>query len=129
MGVQSLFLLAPFHLTVLTCARLSLTCLYRRIFAVPRFRTAAFAADAVTISWYISGLGVNIFSCTPVDFFWKPLGHGTCIPYSTYILAHETMGILLDVAILVLPVRMIMGLQMAIRTRFLLSGIFLLGGL
>ena len=125
------FITAPFYFTCLTFVRLSITSLYRRLFAVPKFRQTAFVTDGFTAVYWIICVFVNIFACTPINFLWNPEEKGSCVSgnFNKFTIASETFGIILDSCILALPVRMVMTLQMAMRNKIALCGIFLLGSL
>ena len=127
---KALFLEGPFYVIAVTSVRFSLTCLYRRIFVTPAFRRISIGTDCVSAAWFVMAFLVAIFSCTPVDYLWNPREKGSCLPhYNQYYLTREVLGTILDAVILLLPIRTIMNLQMPRRSRFQITGIFLLGGL
>lgn len=80
--------------------------------------------------WAIAAFTSNILQCTPISFFWDKQQPGHCIP-NALILIGMTNGVLSfvgDLVILALPVPMIWSLQINIRRKIALNGIFLIGG-
>lgn len=61
--------------------------------------------------------------------FWDPTVPGHCYNFNSFFLAMELMNLFLDVAILALPIKMILGLQLPTRKKVVIGCIFLLGGL
>jgi hypothetical protein len=72
--------------------------------------------------------------CQPISAFWKShhpkiSGSGDCShPWGVSFLMVHGVGILIDVAILLLPIRTVFTLQMAKKTKYAVTGIFALGG-
>ena len=52
-----------------------------------------------------------------------------CTNYNVTFLVTETLGTILDVIILLLPVKLVSALQMPLKNRIQVSAIFMLGGL
>ena len=67
--------------------------------------------------------------CIPAKSFWDHRVPGHCFNYDDFFLAMEIVDVILDIAILCLPFRMIAALHLSLRKKFMLSGIFLLGSL
>ena len=68
-------------------------------------------------------------TCLPPEKFWNRETPGVCINYDIFALASGICEIVIDTAILCLPVRMISSIQLSRRNKIVLSSIFLLGGL
>ena len=64
-----------------------------------------------------------------MSHFWYPRSEGSCANYNITFLVTETLGTILDVIILLLPVKLVSALQMLLKSRIQVSAIFLLGGL
>ncbi|KAI1126893.1 hypothetical protein F5Y10DRAFT_243723 [Nemania abortiva] len=92
-------------------AKVSLLCLYRRIFTTRTFRKWSIAVFTFCIIWYISSLLTTLFQCWPVHQAWNPLAvtgvDRKCIDLIRFILGYEIGNIVADVLVLCLPMRMI----------------------
>lgn len=81
----------------------------------------------VCIAWLIPVVVVGLCICFPLDKLWNPLKPGRCLDFNLYYLIIGIIETLLDLAILVLPVRAVFKVQLPLKKRFMLAGIFLLG--
>lgn len=80
--------------------------------------------------WGITFFFVNLFMCNPPRKFWEPQIPGFCFKYGKPgLLVGLSAEIALDCTILLLPVKMISGLQMNKTKKVSLGLIFLVGGL
>ena len=75
----------------------------------------------------------TVFSvqCVPLREAWNPLRtmENKCILLGIFVLLEELTNVLLDVAILVLPISVIWHLRLPVRQRWTLCLMFLVGGL
>jgi hypothetical protein len=127
---QAQFIGSIFYLGTITSVRFSLTCFFRHIFPVKSLRIVSIIIDTFNAIYFISCFFTNVFSCTPIDYLWNPVPGGGCLAkFNLFVAITESFGIFLDFVILTLPVRSLMPLQMAPKTKAMISGIFLLGGL
>jgi hypothetical protein len=111
-----------------TFIRLSILFFYCNIFgAESKFRYASMSIAATSIVWNIVCVLAQIFMCTPVDHLWKPLSPGVCHNYMLFFLIVEIFETMMDASILALPIPSILALQLPLRTRLSVIGIFLLG--
>lgn len=105
--------------------------LYLRVFAWrgPMRMTAhalLFAIAASTIGLMIT----SCVQCRPLAYWWdSSIPGGTCINVQLFYHLQALPGIILDLAIMALPVRTVWALKMPLRTRSALMGIFLIGSL
>lgn len=112
---------------VLYAVKMSILILYRRIFSTRRYRITSAVLMAVSSVWFIATMAGNLVICTPIDHFWHRTTPGRCLNFDLYFLVVGVVEIVLDLAILVIPVWGTLSLQMALRTRILVLGIFLVG--
>lgn len=83
--------------------------------------------------WFTIGLGVStfladLFQCIPVRFFWTPtLPGGKCFNQSAFYFSTAGFAVLADIWILILPMPVFWGLQISVKRRLLLMGLFALG--
>ncbi|KAF4974248.1 hypothetical protein FZEAL_8828 [Fusarium zealandicum] len=76
-----------------------------------------------------------LLQCTPISFFWESgalnpedIPDGYCIDQSKLYIATAALTILTDVLVLVLPFWIFLGLNMPLRVRAAVIGVFALGG-
>ncbi|MCJ1382559.1 hypothetical protein MMC17_005672 [Xylographa soralifera] len=123
-----LYVYGIFYYPAIAMTNISILCLYRRIFTTPYFRKLSLGLIFTNVIWVIPATIVEIFICTPVRSFWDFSVQGSCIFFSTFWIVICTVELVLDVAILILPIGEISHLQLSLRKKLLLSLIFLLGG-
>jgi formate-dependent nitrite reductase membrane component NrfD len=119
----------PLYVVTVTACKISILCLYRRIFSTPAFLRLTLLFGILIVAWGVAALPVGIFICVPPRRFWKPAVPGHCNNFGTAFIILETVEIVLDFAQLVLPVHMIFTLNLTRRNKIVLSLIFLSGGL
>lgn len=112
--------------------KISILLLYRSLFPTPGINLATKIIIGLSIAWGIETALVGTFSCTPVSAFWD-LGikkeDKKCIDTTTFFIANSTFHIVLDIAILVIPMRKVWPLKMTVQKKIVVSFMFLLGGL
>lgn len=83
----------------------------------------------LTTMWWVAGVLVDIFQCTPVGTAFKPTmgGDGKCISQTGYCLGMIIPNILIDIMILSLPTFEVAKLHLPRSQRFALGSVFLLG--
>ncbi|KAF2871085.1 hypothetical protein BDV95DRAFT_54180 [Massariosphaeria phaeospora] len=115
--------------TVNITVKVSILCFYTRIFTLEVIRREAYTVGAICAAWYTASVLVTAFQCVPVHKVWRRNAPGTCINLDGFILGYEVTNALLDIVLIVLPLRLIHSLNLDKRQKLLLSSIFLLGGL
>lgn len=115
----------------ITMVKVSILLMMHRLF-VPSIWHVTFVIliliGGFQICWCITFLVVNAFQCKPVQIFWD-LGSGHCINNRTAIIVLGITNVTADVVILILPIYIIWGLQMHVRQKLVLTGIFMIGAL
>jgi archaellum biogenesis protein FlaJ (TadC family) len=117
-----------FGLSVST-AKISILLLYKRIFSVGRFHIVANILIGIIVAWAITFVCIIVFQCTPPDALWNELAPKSCIDLSSALIATSTINAATDVIILLMPIPYIWKLQTTITQKWMLTGIFLTGGL
>ncbi|KAH7008927.1 hypothetical protein EDB80DRAFT_841667 [Ilyonectria destructans] len=115
------------YLTNVSLFKLSLLCLYFRIFPVRSVRIGGYILGSVAICWTIACNLAAIFQCTPRNKLWEPWLEGTCIDLFLTFLCVSVPNILCDIGILCLPMPQVWKLQTNFVQKAFLTGIFLLG--
>ncbi|PSN61565.1 hypothetical protein BS50DRAFT_625400 [Corynespora cassiicola Philippines] len=106
----------------------SLLFCFCRIFSTQEFRRQAMILGAFCAAWFIASVLTTIFQCIPVHKAWDREIPGRCINMDGFVLGYELTNALLDIALIVLPIRVIYTLKLSRRQKILVSLIFMLGG-
>lgn len=120
--------LFPVAILAMKC---SILWFYHRIFPIRKFTISCIVIGAVTFAWLIASLVAQFLICRPFQYFWdKSIPGGKCISANqvAYFISSPP-DILTSLAILVLPIPWLWGLQMQRRRKIAISGIFILGSL
>jgi hypothetical protein len=111
-----------------TLTKLSVLCLYARIFKInSRFRIALWIVAAFNVAWEVFAIFSAIFQCTPVYKAWRPLDSGHCINYYAWFIAMAVTSLLLDFVVLVLPMPMVFAMSMTLSRKLFVILIFIFG--
>ena len=128
--MQALYAYLIFYTFIILTIKNSILLLYHRVFVNPRFQWHVRFWIAFTLLFQISTLLVDIFNCTPINYFWdKTVPHGHCVNIFAYFMACAAINVFTDLVILVLPMPMIWSLRIPTRQKLVLVGIFFMGGM
>lgn len=86
-------------------------------------------ALAIVVGWSIAATALTIFQCVPIPASWDKSVDAQCIDKDAFWIAYAILNVVTDVLVLALPIPQVFKLQLKLREKLLLSGIFLLGGL
>ena len=109
--------------------KISILCLYRRIFDTPSFRLASLIVMIFCVLWAFGCGFAQAFICNTPGSFRDPTVKGYCYGYGMFFVLGLSMEMILDAVIVCLPVRMVFGMQLSRARKISVSLIFLLGGL
>ena len=87
---------------------------------------------AIAGAWGVSFLFTIIFQCTPIHVQWTMLEIEQapyCVAMNSFFYANVITDVLLDAIILTLPVPLLYGLQLPLRQKLAVAGMFALGAL
>ncbi|KAF2867546.1 hypothetical protein BDV95DRAFT_610930 [Massariosphaeria phaeospora] len=107
--------------------KMSVLLFYRRTFPVENFKKWVWFYGALNIIWFLTITFVSVFQCKPVAKAWDDSLEGRCVNYLHLFLAIQAANIALDMAILMLPIRVVWNLQISRPKKIGLIGIFALG--
>ncbi|KAI9713566.1 MAG: hypothetical protein M1820_000948 [Bogoriella megaspora] len=111
----------------ISCIKFSVIFLYRRIFSTPTFLKISTGIGLLCLAYMIVGVVAGFLYCRPMEHFWNPTVEGECFNFDNFFLVMSIVEILIDVALLLLPLRMIAKLQLNLQKKLMLCGIFALG--
>ncbi|KAF2690333.1 hypothetical protein K458DRAFT_399671 [Lentithecium fluviatile CBS 122367] len=109
--------------------KMSILFFYVRIFSIETwFRRVSYVVMGLSTAWVIATVVAFCQICQPIDSFWNKLKPGKCVSGNNYFLGTGVSDTILDIIILLLPVRMALQLHLPMRTKVAIAGIFALGG-
>ncbi|KAI5781503.1 hypothetical protein EDC01DRAFT_730234 [Geopyxis carbonaria] len=113
---------------VLALTKISIILFYKRISPNKNFYLFLHGTIAFVICHGIALFITNIFQCTPVAFFWNPtIPGGSCIDLRAFYFSAAALSIAADFWILLLPQPVLFSLQLPMKKRLMLMGMFGLG--
>lgn len=114
-----------------TLIQLSFLFLYKRIFTttIRWFTTSLYIIGLICIAICIAFFFSIIFECTPINYAWNKTIKGHCINISARYISADVLNLVVDIALVVLPIPLVWSLQMSVSTKLAVVGMFLLGGL
>ncbi|OHE93563.1 hypothetical protein CORC01_11160 [Colletotrichum orchidophilum] len=107
--------------------KVALLLLYLRIFPTREVRRGAWICGSLTSLWTLACVIAASIQCLPLNTLWEPWKNGTCINLFLTQLAISIPSIIVDIAILYLPIPHVLKLQMNPAQRVLILFTFLLG--
>ncbi|KAL2787397.1 hypothetical protein BJX66DRAFT_284924 [Aspergillus keveii] len=94
----------------------SMLLLYLRLFPSKTLRLTVFITLAITIAWGTATFLAQLFSCSPINYFWKKWdgeNEGHCTSHNALLIAHAIMNIVLDVVVIGIPMPILFRLHMS----------------
>ena len=123
--IQFVFVMQFWYILAVGMVKLSILCLYGRIFSARRFTVIIKTFLLITLAWIISFLFATFFQVWPIRCNWVD-----CVPTTNYVamyLCSSVTDIVLDIAILCIPYSVIRTLNMSQTQKVGLIGTFGLG--
>lgn len=112
--------------------KLSILLFFRRIFSVQAFRSVNNIFIGITVAWGIAFTFTVAFQCTPVSTIWNKFEMeytANCVQVHPFYLFLAISDLILDISIYFLPIPHVWQLQLPLRQKFAVGGIFLLGSM
>ncbi len=117
-----------FYKITINLTKLSILCLYLRIFSQTWFRRTCWSLLVLISSYAVCSIIATIFQCTPIPRFWNKKLPGTCINVTAFWYANAIFNIVTDVIILGSVPPVIWKLRLPRRQKWGLTVVFGLGG-
>ena len=120
---------------LVTAIKCSILMLYLRLFGVrPAFRKTIYVMLSLVVGWCIAVFFAAIFQASPPRLLWttnlKDLPKGAHhIDFTAYLIGTAVPNVVMDFAILVLPMGIVWQLQISNRRKIALSAVFAVGAL
>jgi hypothetical protein len=115
------------YVVLIHVTKASILTQYLRIFPTRTMRRLTWLLFAALVPSVLWGVFASIFFCNPVRKVWRPMVPGKCISTRTYWVSVSAVNIVLDFAVLALPIPVISRLKLPMRQKIALVGVFLLG--
>jgi hypothetical protein len=115
------------YVVLIHVTKASILTQYLRIFPTRTMRRLTWLLFASLVPSLLWGVFASIFICNPVRKIWHPMEAGRCLGTRTYWLSVTGVNIVLDFAVLSLPLPVIGRLRLPRRQKIALVGVFLLG--
>lgn len=113
----------------LFCSKLAILGMYWRLFSTSQIRLPIQILGVMSIIWVIIRTFLTIFHCVPTQAFWdKSIKDARCdIDNAKFFFGTTLTHLLLDVAILVLPVMQVRQLKLRMGQKVGVIGLFMFG--
>ncbi|KAH6712105.1 hypothetical protein BKA61DRAFT_486494 [Leptodontidium sp. MPI-SDFR-AT-0119] len=112
------------------CTKLSILLLYLRLSPFWLFRITVWIVVVVTILYSVLGSFEFLFNCRPIAKNWDvTISGGSCIEAFKVFTIHGVINILTDFVMLALPVLLVYKLQLPIKQKVAVAGLFMTGTL
>lgn len=105
----------------------SILVLYKKIFDVRKFKLVIYAMLGFVIAWTISFFFSHLFTCYPITVFLEPYYGNKCVDTIPMFMSLLFTDVVADVAILILPIPMVLGVQLPMKQKLAVIGMFSLG--
>ncbi|KAK7934839.1 hypothetical protein PG985_000334 [Apiospora marii] len=115
------------YVTGVNMYKIALLYLYFRLFPTRDIRLGSYILGGISCVWNVACIFAATFQCLPREKLWQPWLQGGCIDLFLTQLAISVPCMMLDVAILCLPMRHVWNLKTNLTQRVFLTIIFLLG--
>ncbi|KAF9878008.1 integral membrane protein [Colletotrichum karsti] len=127
------FLLTTLGITItystsVSFSKLSILAFYLRLSPEKKFRLTVFILLGIVSAYTVVYQLIIIFQCRPVQMSWDITVKGTCIGKMIPMMTLGAANIIIDIIILLIPVRVVWSLQMARRQKVSLVLLFATGG-
>ncbi|KAM3080440.1 hypothetical protein ACMFMG_005395 [Clarireedia jacksonii] len=124
------FVATVLYFTITSATKLSILFMYNRLFSISKsFRYQVIAAGALVVAFWIGCTVANLLNCRPLEWTWRNslADPRYCFNYNIFWMASGIVEGLLDILIIVIPVRLIFGLHLTLSRKIALTAVFLLG--
>lgn len=112
-----------------TMIRINALLFIARIFFYQAYKRMAYVFSAICAVHGLASVLVTCLICQPIFAAWDNSVHGTCGNQAVAYVALESVGLLLDLVIVVLPQRPLFGLRLRLQETLAVSALLSCGSL
>jgi hypothetical protein len=119
-----------FYIASITMVKMSLVCFILRVFPDEKFRRVCYGVMGLVAAYGISFVIATALQCWPADYAWQQVDsshEGKCNNVHLQAWMAAIFNIVLDLILLVLPLRSLWGLQMGLKKKLMIMSMFSLG--
>jgi hypothetical protein len=109
---QTTFAAQVLYALALGFTKNSLACMLKRIFFTQSYAWIAYLIISLNVAWMLQTILTGILICRPITMNWDPTARGQCGNQTLAFAAVSIVDIVTDMAIIILPLRMVASLQM-----------------
>lgn len=118
------------YYSVSSAIKLSILLMYGRIFSISAsFRHSVAITAALVVGFWIGCTVADLLICIPLERAWLNNLYDPryCFNFNIFWLTTGIVEVILDVIIIILPIRVLLGLQLSKGKKIAVLGVFLLG--
>jgi hypothetical protein len=116
--------------TGLTLVKVSILLQFLQFFVGTTIRRISWGALGIVAAYGLWTCLGSIFACTPIAFFWeKNIPGGHCLNLLIFWFSNASFNIVTDFIICILPIPVLKALQLPKKQKYILTVVFVLGGL
>ncbi|KAI2898516.1 hypothetical protein CBS63078_7517 [Aspergillus niger] len=118
------------YLSILPMTKISICCFYLRIFPARNFRSLTYIVIGLNIAYLLAIVLVSIFQCRPIQgawLHWDGEGNYKCNHINAQGWASAIINMLLDLIVMILPLKQLYELQLSIKKKAFVMCMFSLG--
>ena len=125
---KSIYALEWLFFTSVALPKISILCLYLRIFTTRGARITCYVMIGVIVANWIAFVFAATFQCTPVAYQWdKKIPGGRCFDISAFYKSSSVPNIATDLVVLILPIPTVLALKASMIRKLGLMFVFLTG--
>ncbi|EHK21742.1 uncharacterized protein TRIVIDRAFT_70756 [Trichoderma virens Gv29-8] len=109
---QTTFAAQVLYALALGFTKNSLVCMLKRIFFTQSYAWIAYLILSLNVAWMLQTILTGILICRPITMNWDPTARGQCGNQTLAFAAVSIVDIVTDLAIIILPLRLVASLQM-----------------
>lgn len=118
------------YFTITSATKVSILLMYNRLFSVDTsFRRQVVIVAAAVAGFWIGCTVADLLNCIPLEWTWNNALDDPryCFNYNIFWLTSGIVEACLDIVIIIMPVRVVIGLSLNKSKKFAVAGVFLLG--
>ncbi|KAI0429253.1 hypothetical protein F5Y09DRAFT_310864 [Xylaria sp. FL1042] len=119
----------PIYYISVSLTKVSIILFYFRLLPQQSYRAFLWTMMVVVILTGASSTIAGIFQCSPIAHAWNPNIPGTCFNQFALFFANGGLNIAQDLILYILPTRILWSMNLPLKQRVALIGVFVIGGL
>ena len=127
--LKVLYAVGPLDILAAVCVKLSLLALYYQLFESRVTKSLCVIVGSIAVIWGGTTLLFELFACSPIRKAWDPAKFGSYLSQKRFHLGVQVSNILINVILLILPIRLIYHLSTSRRDNILVGILFGLGAM